>query len=93
MLSGESKCIFLTINKIKIIESHETIVMNWVLTIKPFKEEDSHNYHGQDENVGYVGPLNKTRVTANYKNVYERSGQANYLHRINWLYMLLDYQS
>ena len=66
MLFGESKCTFLDIDKRKIVETHKSIVMNRV-TIKPFKEEDSHKYHGQDENIGYVEPLDKTYVTADYK--------------------------
>ena len=37
-----------------------------VVTIKPFKE-DSHKYHGHYENIGYVRPLDKTRLTADYK--------------------------
>ena len=66
MLFGESKCNFLNIDMGKIVEIHEAIVINRV-TIKPFKEEDSHKYHGQDENIGYMGPLDKARVTADYK--------------------------
>ena len=66
MLFGESKCTFLDIDEGKIVEAHESIVMNGV-TIKPFKEEDSHKYHGQDENIGYVEPLDKACVTADYK--------------------------
>lgn len=60
MLFGESKCAFLDNDKEKIVESHEAIVMNGV-TIQPFKE-NSHKYHGQDENIGYVRPLDKARV-------------------------------
>ena len=66
MIFGESKCAFLAIDKGKIVESHEVIVMNGV-TIKPLKDGDSYKYLGQDENIGYVGPLNKARVTAEYK--------------------------
>ena len=40
--------------------------MNGV-TIKSFKEEDLHINHGQDENVGYVEPLDKVRAIADYK--------------------------
>ena len=42
------------------------IVINGV-TIKPLKDGDSYKYLGQDENIGYVGPHNKARVTAEYK--------------------------
>ena len=37
------------------------------LTIKLFKEEDSYKYHGQYENIRYVGPPNKAHETVNYK--------------------------
>ena len=60
---GESKCAFLAIDKGKIVESHEVIVMNGVV-IKPLKDGDSCKYLGKDENIVYVGPLNKERVTA-----------------------------
>ena len=52
--------------RIKIVESHETIVMNGV-TIKPLKLGESDKYLLQDENIGYVGPLNRASVTAEYK--------------------------
>ena len=66
MIFGESKCAFLAIDKGKVVESHEAIVINRV-AIKPLKDGDSYKYLGQDENIGYVGPLNKARVTAEYK--------------------------
>ena len=92
MIFGESKCAFLAINKGKTVESHEVIVMNGV-AIKSLKDGDSYKYLGQDENIGYLGPLNKGRVTAEYKNVYERFRQANFLLIINTLHMFLHYQS
>ena len=58
--------VFLAIDKRKVVESHEVIVINGV-AIKPLKDGDSYKYLGQDENIGYVGPLNKARVTAEYK--------------------------
>ena len=42
------------------------IVINGV-TVKPLKDGDSYQYLGQDENIGYVGPLNKARVKAECK--------------------------
>ena len=66
MLFSESKYTFLDIEKGKIVENHEAVVMNRV-TLKPFQEEDLHKYHGQDENIGYVGSLDKARVIADYK--------------------------
>ena len=66
MVFGESKCAFLANDKGKIAESHVMIVMNRV-TMKPLKDGDSYKFLGQDENSGYVEPLNKARVTAEYK--------------------------
>ena len=40
--------------------------MNGV-AIKPLKDKDLYKYLGQDENIGYLGPLNKACVTAEYK--------------------------
>ena len=75
MLFGESKCTFLDTDKGKIVETHEAIVMNGV-AIKPFIEEDSHKYHGQDENIGYVGPLDKACVTTDYKKRVRKIGSS-----------------
>ena len=66
MVYGESKCAFLAIDKGKIVESHDVIVMNGV-AIKPLKAGDSYKDLGQDENIECVGPLNKAHVTAEYK--------------------------
>ena len=63
---GESKCAFLATDEGKIVESHEVIVINRV-AIKPLKDRDSYNYLGQNENIGYVGPLNKVHISAEYK--------------------------
>ena len=64
--------------------------------MKSFKEEHSHKYHGQDENFGYVGPLNpldKALVTADYKKrvrkiwsreifeCYKKEVNAHFLHK------------
>ena len=85
MIFEKSKCLFLPIDKGKIVESHKAIVMNGV-TIKPLNNGDSYKYLGEEENIGYVVPVNKARVT-------KRSGQANYLLIINILHMFLHYQS
>ena len=59
MIFGE--CAFLAIDKGKIVESREVIVMNWV-TIKPLKDGDSYKYLGQMKILDMWGPLNKARV-------------------------------
>ena len=58
--------VFLAIDKEKVLESHEVIVINGV-AIKPLKDGDSYKYLGQDENIGYVEPLIKAGVRAEYK--------------------------
>ena len=69
------------------------IVINRV-TIKPLKDGDSYKYLGQDENIGYMGSLNKARVTAEYKKRVRKTGQANFLLIINTFHiMFLHYQS
>ena len=37
------------------------------LRIKELPEEDNYKYLGMDESIGYDGPLNKNRVTSQYK--------------------------
>ena len=71
MTFGESKCAFLAIDKGKIVESHEVIVMNGVM-IKLLKDGDSYKHLGQDENIGYMGPLNEAHVTAEYKKLVQK---------------------
>ena len=69
MVFGECKCFFLVIDKGKIVESHEVIVMNGVM-IKLLKDGDSYKYLVHDENIGCVRPLNKVCVLQqNTKNV------------------------
>ena len=91
MVFGESKCAFLANDKGKIVESHVMIVMNRV-TMKPLKDGDSYKFLGQDENSGYVEPLNKARVTAEYKKHVQKIW--NYVLIITTLHiMFLNYQS
>ena len=48
------------------------------------KEGESYMYLGQDENLGYVGSLNKERVTLlNIKRECKKYGVANLVHIIN----------
>ena len=65
MKFGELKCAYLVIDKGRIIQNIEPIVMNEV-TIQPMKEGESYRYLGQDENLGYVGTINKDRVRKEY---------------------------
>ena len=55
MKFGQSKCSYMVVERGKI-----------TVTINPMKEGDSYKYLGKDENLGYVGPVNKKRVTNEY---------------------------
>ena len=65
MKFGQSKCSYMVVEKAKITAATEPITINNI-TINPMKEGDSYKYLGQDENLGYVGPVNKKRVTNEY---------------------------
>ena len=65
MKFGQSKCSYMVVDRRKITAATEPITINNV-TINPMKEGDSYKYLGQDENLGYVGSVNKERVTNEY---------------------------
>ena len=65
MKFGQSKCSYMVVEKGKITAATESITINNII-INPMKEGDSYKYLGQDENLGYVGPVNKKRVTSEY---------------------------
>ena len=62
---GQSKCSYMVVERGKITAATERITINNV-TINLMKEGDSYKYLGQDENLGYVGPVDKKRVTNEY---------------------------
>ena len=62
MKFGQSKCPYMVVEKGKITAATGPITVNNV-TINPMKEGDSYKYLGQNENLGYVGPVNKKRMT------------------------------
>ena len=69
MKIAQSKCSYMAVERGTITAATEPIMINNV-TINPMKERDSYKYLGQDENLGYVGPVNKKRVTnENYERV------------------------
>ena len=86
MKFGESKCADMVIEGGEFIEQVEPIVMNDV-TINPMKTDECYKYLGQDENISYIGPINKDRVTKEYKKESKKSGQANCLHITNVLHI------
>ena len=65
MKFGESKCAHMVIKRGEVIEQVEPIVMNGV-TIKPMKTNECYKYLALDENISYVSPVNKDRVTKEY---------------------------
>ena len=65
MQFGESKCAYLQIQKGKNVTSNQPLVMNG-LSLKPIEEGDCYGYLGQDENISYVGEVNKKRVSKEY---------------------------
>ena len=65
MSFGESKCAYLYIEKGKIKTLGNHLNMNG-LSIHEIEEESSYKYLGQDENIAYVGKINKERVLQEY---------------------------
>ena len=65
MTFGEDKCAYQQIEKGKLINNTKELQIN-DLKLKPIPEGDSYKYLGIDENISYVGLVNKTRVTKEY---------------------------
>ena len=65
MKFGEDKCAFIKIEKRNINSDETNIKMN-NLTIKQIQEGESYKYLGQDENISYVGKVNKEKVIKEY---------------------------
>ena len=65
MTFGENKCAYQQIEKGKLINNTKELQIS-DLKIKPIPEGDSYKYFGIDENISYVGLVNKTRVTKEY---------------------------
>ena len=66
MSFGESKCAYQAIERGKRKEHNEPLKMKG-LTIKEIENGDHYTYLGVDLSVGILGPLNKQRVTKEYK--------------------------
>ena len=65
MTFGDNKCAYQQVENGKLIKNTEHLEMN-NLFIKPIKDGDTYKYLGIDENISYVGTLNKERVTKEY---------------------------
>ena len=66
MTFGESKCAYVYIEHGKRRSLGKSIKINGV-TIRELEEGEMYTYLGQDESVGFNGPLNKERVRKEYK--------------------------
>ena len=66
MTFGESKCAYIYIEHGKWKSLGKSIKINGV-TIRELEEGEMYTYLGQDEFVGFNGPLNKERVRKEYK--------------------------
>ena len=77
---GEEKCAYMGIEKGKMVNNSNHIVMN-DLTIKPILCGDNYRYLGIDENIAYSGSINKAHVLKEYLNC---------THKI-WISELSDY--
>ena len=66
MSFGEKKCAYICIENGKRKSLGQTIEING-LRVKELQEEELYTYLGQDEAVGYNGPLNKEKMIKEYK--------------------------
>ena len=60
---GEDKCAYIQIKRGKIVQNEEPIFSNQL-----DKAGDCYRYIGIDENVEFVGPINKDRILKEYTN-------------------------
>ena len=65
MTFGEDKHVYQQIEKVKLINNTKELQIN-DLSIKQIPEMNSYKYLRTDENISYVGLVNKTRVTKDY---------------------------
>ena len=62
MTFGDDKCAYQQILTGKLLQCTKNLEINQ-LSIKTMKEGDTYKYLGIDENISYIGPINKE----NYK--------------------------
>ena len=65
MTFGEDKCAFQQVENGKLIKNTIRLEIN-NLSIEPIKDGDTYKYLGIDENISYVGTVNKKKVTKEY---------------------------
>ena len=66
MKFGEDKCTYVLIIRGKWKSGNGPIEING-LKVRKLKDEEEYKYLGQDESVGYNGPLKKERIVKEYK--------------------------
>ena len=66
MCFGETKCAYQTIERGKRKAQNKNLSING-LNIQEIQEGDNYKYPGINESIGIIGPLNKDRVTKEYK--------------------------
>ena len=65
MTFGDDKCAYQQIQNGKLLQCTKNLEINQ-LSIKPMKEGDTYKYLGIDENISYIGPINKHRIIKEY---------------------------
>ena len=65
MTFGDDKCTYQQIQNEKLLKCTNNLEINQ-LSVKPMKEGDTYKYLGIDENICYVEPINKHRITKEY---------------------------
>ena len=65
MTFGDDKCAYQQIQNEKLLQCTKNLDKNQ-LSIKPMKEGDTYKYLGIDENISYIGPIDKHRITREY---------------------------
>ena len=65
MIFRDDKCAYQQIQNGKLLKCTNNLEINQ-LSVKPMKEGDTYKYLGIDENISYVGHINKHRITKEY---------------------------
>ena len=76
MTFGQTKCAYIYIERGKVKSLGSNIEING-LSVRELKDGEQYTYLGQDESVGFDGPLNKDRVKKSIKDVSGRYGTLN----------------
>ena len=65
MTFGDDKCAYQQIQNRKPLQNTNNLEIDQ-LSIKSFKEGGTYKYLGIDDNISYIGPINKHRITKEY---------------------------